>query len=358
MSANSRNIKIVMTGGGTAGHVVPHLALLPGMKKRSWETFYIGSAGIEKTMIEKTDVPFYTISAGKLRRYFSLQNFLDVFKVMFGCVQSLMFLMKIRPNLVFSKGGFVSVPVAVAAWALRIPVVTHESDLTPGLANKIVKRFCKKILFTFPETSKYLPKDIGVYVGSPVREEIFTGQKSDGYKVTGFSSEDSRPVVLVMGGSLGAKKLNDLIASDIADLTKEFRFVHLTGKGKKVIENRDGYVSFEFLSEELKDVYAMTDLIVARSGANSIFEFLALNKPMMLVPLEAGSRGDQLQNATSFVESGFATLKREGELKEGDLLQALKELHSNSSEMKNAQSNFSSASAIEKVLEQIEEVVN
>jgi UDP-N-acetylglucosamine--N-acetylmuramyl-(pentapeptide) pyrophosphoryl-undecaprenol N-acetylglucosamine transferase len=349
-----KKVKIVMTGGGTAGHVVPHLALLPGMKERNWETYYIGSSGIEKRMISKTGVKFYTISAGKLRRYFSFQNFLDVFKVFWGLVQSLFIILKIRPTLVFSKGGFVSVPVALAAWVLRVPVLTHESDLTPGLANKIVKKFCKKILFTFPETEKFLPKGRSVYVGSPVREDIFSGSIENGCKITGFSKDDPRPIIMVMGGSLGAQKLNDLIASEIVALTKKARFIHITGQGKKVMDNRDGYCSFEFVSEELKDLFAITDLVMARSGANSIFEFLALNKPMMLIPLEAGSRGDQLQNATSFVESGYAILKREQDLELDSVEAALDELIFRSDEITAKQKEFSTSSAIKKVFEQLE----
>lgn len=344
-------MKIVMTGGGTAGHVVPHIALMPELKKNGHKLFYIGSSGIEKTMIEQTGVDFYTISAGKLRRYMSFQNFVDIFKVIFGCFQSFIHLLKIRPDVVFSKGGFVSVPVALSAWLLRIPVVTHESDLTPGLANKIVKGFCKKILFTFPETEKYLPASKRRYVGSPVREDIFAGSRSKGLQYCGFSDDDPRPVVLVMGGSLGAQKLNELLAAQIQEITKDFRIVHLTGKGKKVLDNRDGYVAFEFVSEELKDIYAITDLIVARSGANSIFEFLALNKAMLLVPLEAGSRGDQLQNARSFVESGFAMLARESEL--DNFHEKIKELNANRTKIEASQKSRETSNPIEAVISEL-----
>lgn len=351
-------VKIVMTGGGTAGHVVPHLALLPELRKKNWVPYYIGSSGIEKQMIEGVQIPFFTISAGKLRRYFSVQNFFDIFKVVLGFVQSFIYLSKIKPQVVFSKGGFVSVPVAYAAWVLGIPVVTHESDLTPGLANKLVKKICRKILFTFPETEKYLPKGKSVYVGSPVREDLLGGNKNKGYEFTGLDPQDSRPVVLVMGGSLGAKNLNDLITSAIEEITKEFRVIHLTGKGKRDIEKRDGYVPFEFLSDELKDIFAITDLVVARAGANSIFEFLALKKPMMLVPLEAGSRGDQLLNASSFEASGFATLRREETLLKNGLLKELRELNLSAQKLRDSQLNFSSVRSIDKIIEQLSSCLN
>ena len=355
MNANkSKKISIVMTGGGTAGHVVPHLALVPNMVERSWTLSYIGSSGIEKKMIEEIGIDFYTISAGKLRRYFSFQNFLDIFKVVLGFFQSLFFLRRIKPNIVFSKGGFVSVPVALAAWILRVPVITHESDLTPGLANKIVKKFCKKILFTFPETEKYLPTSKSVYVGSPVRQDIFKGSKELGYDCTGFNRNDPRPIVLVMGGSLGAASINNLVAEEFDLLVKDYRIIHITGHGKKVLDDREGYVSFEFVGNELPNLFAITDYVIARAGANSIFEFLALNLPMLLIPLEVGSRGDQLQNASSFVASGFALMSRESDLAQGGLRKALDGLVEKGDQLISNQRDFPSEDALKKVIEQIE----
>lgn len=353
-----KDFKIVLTGGGTAGHVMPHLALLPSMYKRNWKIYYIGSSGIERSIISSTGIRFHSISAGKLRRYFSLENIIDVFKVFWGCLQSFFILLRLRPQLIFSKGGYVSVPVALSGWLLRIPVVAHESDLTPGLANKLVKKFCKKVLYNFPETQKYLPNSKGVCVGSPVRSELFNGNKENGYLLTGFKKEDERKIILVMGGSLGADKLNKLVVNEIDRLLDRYRIIHLTGKGKKIIENRDGYVSFDFLGPELKDIFSITDLVIARAGANSIFEFLALNKPMLLIPLEVGSRGDQLENAESFVQSGFARLKREYQVVEDGLFDELQKLDDQAESMISKQKRFDSTSAINKVMDQLDSVIS
>ena len=211
--------KILFTGGGSAGHVSVNVALIPEFKKQGYEISYIGSkTGIENEMIGKIpEVKYYQISSGKLRRYFSLENFIDPFKVLKGIVDSLFILKKEKPNFVFSKGGFVSVPVCVAAKVLKIPVVLHESDLTPGLANKINIKFCNHIFTTFEDTQKFLPKGKASLIGAIVRDDIYTGDRQKAYELTGFNED--KPVLLVMGGSLGSKILNDYIWDNIDQLT-------------------------------------------------------------------------------------------------------------------------------------------
>ena len=310
----SEKTKLVLTGGGTAGHVMPHLALLPAMKKRSWELFYIGTNGIEKSLIEKEGLPFYTIKAGKLRRHFSFQNFFDVFKVFWGTFQSLYYLLKIKPDLVFSKGGFVSVPVCFAAALLRIPVVTHESDVTPGLANRLIMKVAGKILYSFPETKNYLPSE-AEYVGTPIRQELFQGSQKKAFDFLDFSPEDKRAVLLVMGGSQGALRLNEVLREALPVLLEKYRVIHMTGKGKKTGENIPGsYFQLEYASRELPDLLALADLVISRAGANSLFELKALAKPMILVPLSHGTRGDQVVNARSFEKQGWATYRFEKDL--------------------------------------------
>lgn len=320
-------LKVVLTGGGTAGHVMPHLALLPLMQSQGWQLSYIGSAGIEKNLIERqTALPFKQIPVGKLRRYFAWQNFSDAWKVLQGCAAAFFYLRRLKPQLIFSKGGFVSVPVALAGWALRIPVVTHESDFTPGLATRLIVPFAQRVLYSFPETGSYLPRRRSLYTGTPIRAELLKGSRAQGLALCGFSHEDQRPVLLVMGGSMGALRLNRAIQEALTLLLPHFRIVHITGKEKGAIAETAGYKSFEFVDAELKDIFSMTDLVLARSGANAIFEFLALRKPMLLVPLEAGSRGDQLHNAQSFAAQGWADLLREREITSEVLVKKLQEL--------------------------------
>ncbi|MBI2602936.1 MAG: undecaprenyldiphospho-muramoylpentapeptide beta-N-acetylglucosaminyltransferase [Deltaproteobacteria bacterium] len=321
-----KNKKILLTGGGTAGHVMPHLALLPSLKKRGWDILYVGSRGMEKRLVEEQRVPFQAISVGKLRRYFSWQNLLDFGRIILGFFQSLKILGREKPDVIFSKGGFVSVPVAVAAWCLRIPVITHESDLTPGLANRIIAKFSRKILCAFPETLKFLPLNKAEAVGIPIRTELAQGERSAGLKLCSFSEEDKRPIVLVMGGSLGALRLNEKIHAALPLLLKEYRVIHLTGEGKqKLMEEAKGsYKAFEFAGEELKELLACTDMVISRAGANAIFELLHLKKPMILVPLEVGTRGDQVDNALTFERHNCASVLREKDLSPTALMAALK----------------------------------
>ncbi len=342
-------IKICLTGGGTAGHVMPHLALLPDFRQQGWEVFYIGSAGIEKQIIEQQQLHFYTIATGKLRRYFSLQNFFDVGKVIWGIFQATYILLRERPNVIFSKGGFVSVPVAIAARICCIPVVSHESDLTPGLANKIIAPFANKILYTFAETSKYLPANAEL-VGLPVRRELSAGSRVRGLQLCGFVTDLTRPVLLIMGGSQGAVRLNDAVYDALPQLLQAFYVVHITGKGKGRVVNHDGYKAFEFVGPELADILSATDLVISRAGATAIFEFLSLQKPMLLVPLVVGSRGDQVLNAQYFARQGWAHVVDEATLTSASLMQAMNRLVKEQEAMRAAQSQYQSQAVNQKII--------
>lgn len=311
--------RIVLTGGGTAGHVMPHIAMLPAYRRLGWQLSYIGSIGIEKSLIEKEKLPYYVIQTGKLRRYASWQNVTDVFRILWGFAQSVHLLRKIKPDLVFSKGGFVSVPVACAAWLLRIPVVSHESDLTPGLANRLIAPFCRFLFYAFPDTKAYIKAKESAEAGIPVRPSLFQGDRDRGLQRCGF--ENGIPVLLVMGGSLGAERINRCLQEILPALLLHWQIVHLTGKGKSIPFSHPRYRPFEYVNEGLEDIFACTNAVISRAGANSLFELKALRKPMLLIPLEIGSRGDQLHNARSFERQGWAMVLSEKDLT-GETLKA------------------------------------
>ena len=304
--------KIVFTGGGTAGHVTPNIALFPFLEKEGYESYYIGSYnGIEKRLIEDFNVPYYGISTGKLRRYFDLKNLSDPFRVIKGYTQALKILKELKPDIVFSKGGFVSVPVIRAASALKIPCIIHESDITPGLANKLCIPGATKVWWNFPETTQYVPRGKAILTGSPIRSELTTGSKLAALELCGFTA--NKPVVMVIGGSQGASSVNVMVREALPKLLETFQVVHICGKDKvdNLMLTIPGYKQFEYLKTDLKDVFAMADVVVSRAGANAICELLALKKPNLLIPLQVGSRGDQILNAKSFEEQGFSMVVRE-----------------------------------------------
>ena len=317
--------QIILTGGGTAGHVTPNIALLPSLAAAGYQVTYIGSyTGIEKQLIEDLGITYYGISSGKLRRYKSWKNLTDPFRVIAGYFQSRKLIRKIKPDIVFSKGGFVSVPVVLAASHKHIPVIIHESDMTPGLANKIAMRGATKICCNFPETLKYLPKDKAVLTGSPIRHELLLGNKPAGLKLCGFNT--SKPIILVVGGSTGAVKVNNAVRAILPELLKKYQVVHLCGKGKTdaSLNGIDGYIQFEYISDQMRDLFAISDIVISRAGANAICELLALRKPNILIPLPASqSRGDQLLNAASFEKSGYSYVLQEEELTSNTLLKAV-----------------------------------
>ncbi|WP_312458382.1 undecaprenyldiphospho-muramoylpentapeptide beta-N-acetylglucosaminyltransferase [Proteiniclasticum sp.] len=347
--------KIIMTGGGTAGHVVPNLAIMPHLKKLGYEIKYIGSQnGIEREIIEGKKIPYFPISSGKLRRYFDWKNFTDPFRVGAGYFQALGILRREKPHLVFSKGGFVSVPVVAAARTLKIPVLAHESDLTPGLANKLALRFVDHLLVTFPDTlSKVSGK--GILVGSPIREELFQGNRKKALDLCGFTED--KPVLLFMGGSIGSMKINETVWSVLDQLLENYQIIHLCGKNNINPQYKDlkGYRQFEYVGEEMKDLLCAADFIVARAGSNSIFEFLALRKPHLLIPLSAASsRGDQIENAESFEKEGYSMVLREESLTKDTLLMSLNSLYENKNSYVEAMNRSSLGNTTGKIMELIE----
>jgi UDP-N-acetylglucosamine--N-acetylmuramyl-(pentapeptide) pyrophosphoryl-undecaprenol N-acetylglucosamine transferase len=328
-------LRVCLTGGGTAGHVMPNLALFPEFMKRGIPCFYVGSYGMEKNLVEAAGIEFFAVQSGKLRRYFSLANLRDIFLIGIGFVQALAILLMRRPDIVFSKGGFVSVPVCYAAWLLRIPVVTHESDLTPGLATRLNSKVAKRVFYTFPETEKRLPKAKAVRVGLPIRGELLQGSKEKGLEICRFPNTPM-PRLLVMGGSQGAKAINDALLTILPRLVEEMQVIHLTGKGKQLDFAHANYAQFEYVSSEYTHLLALSDVVLCRAGANSIFELLALAKPMLLIPLVHGSRGDQVDNAASFAKSGYAQVLAEQDVTPTSLQQALRDLLAQADNMRRA----------------------
>lgn len=321
--------KIIMTGGGTAGHVTPNLALVPDLNKNGFEIKYIGSKdGIEKEIIKNENIPYFEISSGKLRRYFDVKNFSDPFKVIKGVFEAIKIVSREKPDVVFSKGGFVSVPVVIAASLKGIPVVAHESDITPGLANKIASPFCDKLCVTFRESLNYVKADKGVLTGSPIRKEILEGSKIIGKKLCSFENE--KEILFIMGGSLGSKILNDTLRENLDQILKSYNVIHICGKNNldKSLQNKKGYKQFEYVNKELPDLMASADYIISRAGANSIFEFLALKKPTLLIPLsKKSSRGDQILNAKSFEKEGYALVLEEENITKESFLACIDKLH-------------------------------
>lgn len=309
-------MKIVMTGGGTAGHVTPNIALFDTLIEEGYEISYIGSyAGIERELIDKQHIPYYGISSGKLRRYFDVKNFSDPFRVIKGYFEAHKILKRIRPDVVFSKGGFVTVPVVFAAHRLHIPVIIHESDITPGLANRLAIPKASYVCHNFPETAKSLPDGKAYLTGCPIRAELFRGDSKAGLDFIGFT--DNKPCLMIIGGSTGAQAINECIRESLDILTKTYNIVHLCGKGKLDETYNDvyGYKQYEYISDELSDVFAAADVVVSRAGANAICELLALHKPNLLIPLSAkASRGDQILNAASFEAQGISRILQEEDL--------------------------------------------
>lgn len=347
--------QIVLTGGGTAGHVMVNLAIIPILKEKGWKIDYIGSKqGIERDLIEPiADVTYHPISTGKLRRYMSIENLKDPFKVIKGIGQSCHVLGKTKPQVIFSKGGFVSVPVLIASRLKGVPAVIHESDITPGLANKLAMPFAKKILATFPETMEYLPEKKSSWIGAVVRPELFRGDKRKGIMFADLLT--SKPVLLIMGGSAGAKKINEAVRDKITQLTRTYQIIHICGKNNVDSSiQTPGYKQFEYINEQLPDVLAATDLVISRAGANSIFEFLALNKPMLLIPLSRqASRGDQILNANAFEKQGYAKVLEEEELSADSLVKALEELKKEAPNLKANMEKYERQDATKQVIETI-----
>ena len=351
--------KILMTGGGTAGHVTPNIALMPALKEAGYEISYIGSyEGMEKELIKEQGIPYYGISSGKLRRYFDWKNFSDPFKVLKGYGEAVHLIKKLKPDVVFSKGGFVSVPVIFAAKHCHVPAIIHESDLTPGLANRLSIPKAEKVCCNFPETLQYLPDGKAVLTGSPIRQELLHGSRERAIALCGFK-DDRKPVLLIVGGSLGSKNINNAVRSILPELLSNFQIIHLCGKGNldASLQGVVGYAQFEYAKEELTDFFALADLVISRAGANSICELLALHKPNILIPLsQAASRGDQILNAKSFHKQGFSYVLQEEQLTKETLLAAVSEVYEERDKYRHAMENSSQQDSIQVIMNLIENV--
>lgn len=350
--------KIVLTGGGTAGHVTPNIALLPRLKEKGFDVSYIGSYnGMERQLIEEQHIPYYGISSGKLRRYFDLKNLSDPFKVLKGLGQSVRLIHRLKPDVVFSKGGFVSVPVILAAKLCHVPSIIHESDLTPGLANKIAIPAAVKVCCNFPETLNYLPKEKAILTGSPIRKELMSGNSESARKLCHFHSK--KPVLFIIGGSSGSRFINDTIRELLFVLLKDFQIIHMCGKGNvdDNLTDTDGYVQFEYIGSDLNDIFALSDLVISRAGANSICELLALHKPNILIPLSSNaSRGDQILNARSFEKQGFSAVIEEEEVTSEKLLSLIHSTYEHKDTYISSMKKSSMIDSVEKIISLIEDI--
>ena len=349
--------KIVLTGGGTLGHVTPHLALIPRLQEAGYEIHYIGTEnGMEAPKMRAVNgVTYHAVKSGKLRRYHSWQNFTDPFRVIAGAFQSARLMGKIHPDVVFSKGGFVAVPVVFGAWLHRIPVLCHESDLTPGLANKLCRPFAKRFATTFPECAEALGKKAEM-TGTPLRQELFSGSREKGLELLGF--DGSKPVLLMMGGSSGAQSVNSCLREALPQLT-DYDVAHICGKGNldPALEGTPGYRQLEFVDAELPDVLACTDLVLSRAGANALCEFQALGRPMLLVPYPKGaSRGDQILNAKSLQKRGLCRVLMQEDMTPATLTEAIHATWADRDTLTEALKNAPPADGTERVLQLIEEI--
>ncbi|MBQ8662584.1 MAG: undecaprenyldiphospho-muramoylpentapeptide beta-N-acetylglucosaminyltransferase [Eubacterium sp.] len=347
--------KIVMTGGGTAGHVTPNIALFPRLKEIGYDIHYIGSYnGIEKGLIEDQGIKYYGISSGKLRRYLDVKNLTDPAKVVKGYFEARKLLKKIKPDIVFSKGGFVAVPVVLAAKNCKIPVIIHESDITPGLANKLAIPSASKVCCNFPETLKHLPEGKAVLTGSPIRKELFSGSREKALNFTGLKGH--KPVLLIMGGSTGSKFINETIRRQLPTILQTYDVIHLCGKDHldPTLNQQNGYLQYEYISQELPDLLALADMVISRAGANAICELLALKKPNILIPLSASaSRGDQILNAKSFAKQGFSYVLDEDTMTDQQLLEAIETVRKKKAQYVTAMNESKQMNPINTILELI-----
>lgn len=347
--------RIILTGGGTAGHVTPNIALIPRLREEGYDIHYIGSYdGIEKKLIEDLRIPYHGISSGKLRRYFDPKNFSDPFRVLKGYTEAARLMKSLRPDVVFSKGGFVSVPVVIAAKNHKVPAIIHESDMSPGLANKLCIPSATKICCNFPEAMEHLPKEKAVLTGTPIRQELLQGDPLDAIRFTGLNA--NKPTILVVGGSSGSVRVNEAIRECLDDLLKTYQVIHLCGKNKTdaAYDGREGYMQYEYIKKELSAMLAFADLVVSRAGANAICELQALAKPNVLIPLsEQASRGDQILNAESFRKQGFSYVLPEEELTHDSLLEAIREVYEKRAEYKHAMESSQMTNSIDTIIQLI-----
>ncbi len=349
--------RIILTGGGTAGHVTPNIALIPELQKRDYEIHYIGSKdGIETKLMADFDIPYYGISSGKLRRYFDIKNFTDPARILKGYAEAGKIIKKVKPHVIFSKGGFVTVPVVMAAKRKKVPCVLHESDISPGLANRLCIPAATAICVNFPETISHLPEEKAHITGSPIRRELFSGNRLTGLDFCGFTTE--KPVLLVIGGSLGSVRVNEAVREILPQLLEKYQIIHLCGKDKmdESLADTPGYVQYEYIQKELCDLLDAADLVISRAGANAICELLALHKPNILIPLSLeASRGDQILNAASFEKQGFSYVIKEEDLTSAGLLEAVNQVYANRFSYVAAMEASDQHNAVKKVADIIDE---
>lgn len=321
---------IAFCGGGTAGHVMPNLALIAELKSK-FNCVYIGGDGIEKSLCEARGIPFYTVRTVKLRRDAVLKNLAVPFKLI-SCVRSAKkALDEIRPQLIFSKGGYAALPVVLAA-PKTTPVICHESDFSPGLTTKLSKKKSKLVLCAFDSCAERF-KDKGKYVGTPLDQALYRGARDrSAYGLAGL-----KPVLTVVGGSSGSTAINDCTVKALPELLKHFDVIHVTGKNKSGAQRRPGYCPIEF-ENNMPMLYAASDIVVTRAGANALTECIALKLPTLAVPLEKASRGDQLQNARYFGDKGAIKILRETDMTPATLASAVLGLY-------NSRSKYVSAAA-------------
>ncbi len=340
--------KIVLTGGGTGGHVVPHLSLIDTLKK-DFEIHYIGTNGIEKEIMKDTPVVYHTISAVKLERDKKLKNLLLPFKLLASISSCKKILKKIKPDIIFSKGGFVSLPVVIAGKSRKIKIISHESDLTIGIANKIIYKYSDVFCTSFEDTAKGLKK--AVVTGCPIRKDIFNGSITRGKNITKFNN--NKKTLLFMGGSTGAKAINDCVIDSLDLLLKDYNIINIVGKNKGNDIKKPGYLQLEYV-KNIEDIFAVTDFIISRAGANAIFEFVALKKPTLLIPLPKGaSRGDQVENANNFKQKGLVNVLFQENLNSTTLVSEIKKLEKDKDTLIKNMTNFKYKNGSENILKEI-----
>lgn len=352
---------IVFTGGGSAGHVIPNLELIATLQQRGWQVSYIGSKdGVERGIVARSNIAYQGITCGKLRRYFSWKNFIDPFKIIWGTLQAYANLTKLKPNIVFSKGGFVAFPVVVAAWLRGIPVIAHESDFTPGLANKLSFPFATHICLTFAEAQKYFKQQQKLVVtGTPIRAILFKGDAAKGRALCDFTHD--KPVLMIIGGGQGAAVINQSIRAVLPQLLEQLNIIHICGAGKVAASllNIAGYRQFDYVDQNLEHLYACADIVISRAGANSVYEILALQKPHIFVPLSLkASRGDQIFNARFFAKQGLSKVLDEDTLTSEQLLATIKEILSDYTTIKAKLTDYSVHSGTDAIVKLIETTVN
>lgn len=350
--------KIVLTGGGSSGHVTPNLALIPALQAHDWSVEYIGSErGMERAMLEAEQIPYHAIQTGKLRRYFSWQNMLDPLRVLVGIAQAYVLLRRIKPQVVFSKGGFVALPVVVGAWLARIPIVAHESDFSIGLANRLSFYFVNTICVTFSAACANLTNPAkGVVTGTPIRESLFQGDRTKGFQYCGFQAD--KPCLLVMGGGQGAQSINLCIRQALPRLLLSMHVIHICGPGKADLSfnQQEGYFQLEYANTELADLFAASDWVVSRAGANALYELLALAKPHILIPLPIRqSRGDQIENARYFERLGASYVIPDEDLNPEVLVQTIQTLQNNQAQIQAAIAALNIQPAVQPIMKILEE---